>query len=79
MEVIDKTVQIRAAHALVDALELNDLSETKHHLAILTQTQESYLFHKVEKTIRDLHESINNFSLDSHPIDLTEDIYVQYP
>ncbi len=72
MDSIDKAEQLDAAHALVDALESDDESEVKHHLSILAKAYESELFHEVGKMTRELHESLNNFAVDSRLVDLTE-------
>jgi chemotaxis protein CheZ len=72
MESMNKTVQLEAARALVTALELDNENAAEHQLAILTQSQESELFHEVGKLTRELHEAMNNFNLDSRLVDLTE-------
>jgi len=72
MEPINKTIQLEAARALVTALEADNEKAAEHQLAILTQYQESELFHEVGKLTRELHESMNNFNLDSRLVDLTE-------
>lgn len=69
---INQTVQLEAAQALVSALESNDNEQAKKQLVILTQAQESELFHEVGKLTRELHESMNNFNVDSRLVDLTE-------
>ncbi|PHS70579.1 MAG: chemotaxis protein CheZ [Methylophaga sp.] len=71
MDSTNKAVQLEAAHALIDALESDDENEIKHHLGILTQSQENELFDEVGKMTRELHDSLSNFSLDHRLIDLT--------
>jgi chemotaxis protein CheZ len=67
---INKTVQLEAAKALVAALESEDEQQAKQQLHILTQSEESELFHEIGKLTRDLHESLSSFSLDSRLVDL---------
>jgi chemotaxis protein CheZ len=69
---INQTVQLEAARALVSALESNDDEQAKKQLVILTQAQESELFHEVGKLTRELHESMSNFNVDSRLVDLTQ-------
>jgi chemotaxis protein CheZ len=69
---INKTEQIEAARALITALESGDDKQVKQQLGILTQSQESELFHEVGKLTRQLHQSMSNFNVDSHLADLTE-------
>jgi chemotaxis protein CheZ len=72
MNPTNDATQLEAARALVRALEAGDETETASQLAILTQTQESDLFHQVGKLTRELHEALNNFNLDDRLADLTE-------
>lgn len=72
MKPTNDATQLEAARALVRALEAGDETETASQLAILTQTQESDLFHQVGKLTRELHEALNNFNLDDRLADLTE-------
>lgn len=58
MESINKTVQLEAARALVTALEADNENAIEHQLAILTQSQESELFHEVGKLTRELHNVV---------------------
>ena len=74
MESIKKTVQLEAATALVSALEAGDEEQAQKQLTILTQAQESTLFHQVGTLTRELHESLSNFNMDSRLADLTNDI-----
>jgi chemotaxis protein CheZ len=69
---INKTEQIEAARALIIALESDDEQQAKQQLIILTQSQESELFHEVGKLTRELHESMSNFNVDSRLVDLTK-------
>lgn len=71
MDSTKKTAQLDAAHALIDALESSNDNEVNHQLAILSQSQESELFHEVGKMTRELHDSLSNFSVDPELIDLT--------
>lgn len=72
MASLNKETQLDAARALVTALENDDEQSTQKQLAILTQSQESQLFHEVGKLTRDLHEALSNFNVDSRLIDLTQ-------
>lgn len=72
MDFSTKTAQLSAARALVSALEDDNEHLIKQQLVLLTQTQESQLFHQVGKLTRELHESLNSFNVDSRLIDLAE-------
>lgn len=72
MASLNKETQLDAARALVTALENDDEQSTQKQLAILTQSQESQLFHEVGKLTRDLHEALSNFNVDSRLVDLTQ-------
>ncbi len=63
---------LEAARALVTALEANDTAQAQIHLASLTQSQESELFHEVGTLTRELHESLNNFNVDPRLVDMAE-------
>jgi len=69
---INKAVQLDAARALIIALESNNKHQTEKQLTILAQSQESELFHEIGKLTRELHESMNNFNVDSRLVDLTQ-------
>ncbi|MBE0438529.1 MAG: protein phosphatase CheZ [Gammaproteobacteria bacterium] len=71
MNPTNEAIQLEAARALVNALEAGDKEESASQLALLTQTQESDLFHQVGKLTRELHEALNNFNLDNRLADLT--------
>jgi len=72
MDSSQKAQQLEAARALVIALEADQEEQAQIQLGILTQSQESDLFHQVGKLTRELHEALNNFNIDSRLIDLTE-------
>ncbi len=65
-------VQLEAARALVTALENDNTQQIEEQLLTLTQSQESDLFQEVGKLTRELHDSLNNFDIDSRLVDLTE-------
>jgi len=69
---MNKSIQLDAARALIIALESDDNQQAEKQLSILTQSQESELFHEVGKLTRELHESMNNFNVDSRLVDLTQ-------
>jgi len=69
---MNKSIQLNAARALIIALESDDNQQAEKQLSILTQSQESELFHEVGKLTRELHESMNNFNVDSRLVDLTQ-------
>ncbi|MDB2705155.1 protein phosphatase CheZ [Pseudomonadota bacterium] len=70
--VTNKIEQIEAARALITALEADDEKQAKQQLVILTQSQESELFDEIGKLTRELHESMNNFNVDTRLVDLTK-------
>jgi chemotaxis protein CheZ len=72
MDTSNHAIQLKAARALVTALENNDTQQTEEQLLTLTQSQESDLFQEVGKLTRELHDSLNNFEIDSRLVDLTE-------
>ncbi len=72
MDFSTKTAQLTVARALVSALEDDNEHLITQQLVLLTQTQESQLFHQVGKLTRELHESLNSFNVDSRLIDLAE-------
>jgi chemotaxis protein CheZ len=72
MDFSTKTAQLTVARALVSALEDDNEHLIKQQLVLLTQSQESQLFHQVGKLTRELHESLNSFNVDSRLIDLAE-------
>ncbi len=63
---------LTAARALVTALESEDEAQTQAQLAIIAQNQQSDLFLEVGKLTRELHDALNNFSVDSRLVDLTQ-------
>ncbi|OUR73236.1 chemotaxis protein CheZ [Methylophaga sp. 41_12_T18] len=71
MESQNKTALLDAARALVTAIETDDETQVQQQLTVLTQAQESDLFHEVGKLTRDLHESLNSFNVDPRLVDLT--------
>ena len=72
MDSSQKIQQLEAARALVIALESDEEKQAQIQLSILTQSQESDLFHQVGKLTRELHEALSNFNIDSRLIDLAE-------
>lgn len=72
MDTSNHAVQLEVARALVIALENNDAQQAEELLLTLTQFQESDLFQEVGKLTRELHDSLNNFDVDSRLVDLAE-------
>ncbi|RKZ89677.1 MAG: protein phosphatase CheZ [Gammaproteobacteria bacterium] len=72
MDSSQKAQQLKAARALVIALEADEEKQAQIQLGILAQSQESDLFHQVGKLTRELHEALSNFNIDSRLIDLAE-------
>ncbi len=72
MESNSKTAQLNAARSLVMALEADDDELIQQQLSLLTQVQDTELFHEVGKLTRDLHEALNSFNVDSRLVNLTE-------
>jgi chemotaxis protein CheZ len=72
MDSLQKATQLKAARALVIALEADEEKQAQTQLGILAQSQESELFHQVGKLTRELHEALSNFNIDSRLIDLAE-------
>ncbi len=66
------TTLLNAARALVTAIESGDEAETQTQLTTITQLQQNNLFLEVGKLTRELHESLNNFNVDSRLADLTQ-------
>lgn len=63
--------QLATARELVRALENADDDSARTHLARLNQARETDLYQEVGKLTRELHESLNNFKLDSRLSDIT--------
>jgi len=70
MESNIKSLQLKAARALVSALEADNEEQITKQLTLLAQAQESELFLEVGKLTRELHESLNSFNVDSRLVDL---------
>lgn len=66
------TTLLTAARALVTAIESADEAEMQTHLTTITQIHQQDLFHEVGKLTRELHDALNNFSVDSRIVDLTQ-------
>lgn len=63
--------QLATARELVRALENADDNGAQAHLSRLNQARETDLYQEVGKLTRELHESLNNFKLDSRLADIT--------
>jgi len=61
MEALNKTEQLEAARALINAIEQDDEDRIKTELMALTNARESALFQQIGKLTRELHEALNNF------------------
>jgi chemotaxis protein CheZ len=72
MEYLDSSELLDVARDLVTALETNDETQAKVHLADLTQAQETELFHEVGTLTRELHDSLNNFNVDPKLVNLAQ-------
>lgn len=71
MEALNKTEQLEAARALINAIEQDDEDRIKTELMALTNARESALFQQIGKLTRELHEALNNFKVDARLVDLT--------
>lgn len=71
MEALNKTEQLEAARALINAIEQDDDERIKTELMALTNARESALFQQIGKLTRELHEALNNFKVDARLVDLT--------
>jgi chemotaxis protein CheZ len=71
MEALNKTEQLEAARALINAIEQDDDDRIKTELMALTNARESALFQQIGKLTRELHEALNNFKVDARLVDLT--------
>lgn len=71
MEALNKTEQLKAAQALIEAIEQDDEARIKTELMALTNARESELFQQIGKLTRELHEALNNFKVDARLVDLT--------
>ncbi|WP_417549173.1 protein phosphatase CheZ [Methylophaga sp.] len=72
MEALNKTEQLEAARALINAIEQDDDDRIKSELMALTNARESALFQQIGKLTRELHEALNNFKVDARLVDLTQ-------
>ncbi len=63
--------QLATARELVRALENADDTAAQEQLARLNQARNTDLYQEVGKLTRELHESLNNFKLDSRLADIT--------
>lgn len=72
MEALNKTEQLEAARALINAIEEDDDDRIKTELMALTNARESALFQQIGKLTRELHEALNNFKVDARLVDLTQ-------
>jgi len=70
-EQIQKT-QLSLARELVKALELGDEAKSDEILDQISSFRESMLFQEVGRLTRQLHDTMNNFSVDSKISELTE-------
>ncbi|MBN46007.1 MULTISPECIES: protein phosphatase CheZ [unclassified Methylophaga] len=71
MDALNKAEQLKAAQALIEAIEQEDDSRIKTELMALTNARESELFQHIGKLTRELHEALNNFKVDARLVDLT--------
>ncbi|AFJ02416.1 Chemotaxis response - phosphatase CheZ [Methylophaga frappieri] len=71
MQANNQAAQITAAKALLTALESGDDNAAKQALSQLTEQRDNALFQEVGKLTRELHEALNNFSIDNRLVDLT--------
>ena len=71
MDALNKAEQLKAARALIEAIEQEDDSRIKTELMALTNARESELFQHIGKLTRELHEALNNFKVDARLVDLT--------
>ena len=63
---------LNKAHELIAALETGDSDAVSASMDALTRQHETQLFQELGKLTRELHESMNNFKLDAHIANLTE-------
>ncbi|PAJ74677.1 protein phosphatase [Pseudoalteromonas sp. NBT06-2] len=66
-------ITLEQAKQLVLLLENNEQDQADELLLQITTQMQSELFEEVGKLTRQLHDSLNNFQLDSKLIDLTQD------
>lgn len=66
-------ITLEQAKQLVSLLENNEQAQADELLLQITTQMQSELFEEVGKLTRQLHDSLNNFQLDSKLIDLTQD------
>jgi chemotaxis protein CheZ len=72
MASVDRDIQLDAAKALVAALENENEQDIEKQLTILSQSRDNELFQEVGKLTRELHDALNNFSVDARLVDLAE-------
>jgi len=66
-------ITLEQAKQLVSLLESNEQAQADELLLQITTQMQSELFEEVGKLTRQLHDSLNNFQLDSKLTDLTQD------
>ncbi|MDC9728200.1 MAG: protein phosphatase CheZ [Methyloprofundus sp.] len=67
----DQEIQLLLAKKLVQALEINDEVAADEIFSEISGSRESALFQEVGRLTRQLHDSMNNFSLDAKMTELT--------
>ena len=66
-------ITLEQARQLVSLLESNEQAQADELLLQITTQMQSELFEEVGKLTRQLHDSLNNFQLDSKLTDLTKE------
>jgi len=64
---------VETTRALIVEYEAGHDEQVDELLGLLSRTREKGLFHELGKLTRDLHNAINNFTIDSRVCDLAED------